>query len=144
MGEGGMRDVVRQVATTPAYQLFLAAVDIAVVTELYQRGNPEQFGFLPFLAARNFGELTRFLPAVVSGGRLFVLPEGICSGQGDCLEELIKNGKIGKVTLNVGDAPGETRYYIPYSTPIGFSTGVSNDAKTLWDDARDAYYAVKG
>src|SRR5206468_1601492 len=48
MGEGGLPSVMRQLTTTPAYQLFLAGMDVTVFLGHYQVGRPEPRHFLEY------------------------------------------------------------------------------------------------
>jgi hypothetical protein len=144
MGEGDLPKIVRQVKTTPAYQLFLAAMDVAAFLGLYQSGGPDPLNFLTYSVFRRFVELRWFVPTITDGGRLFFVSDDLVSNKDEAVVELLRNGKLGKVTLRVGDKVLGQKYYVPYATPIGFTTEVSTAAKRLWDAIRDEYFERRG
>ena len=91
MGEGGVHDIVRQLTTTPAYQLFLAGVDVAAFLILDEHRIPERPQFLPYYFARRFGEMSGFIPSVMGGGRLFFVPDDRLREPEAALDELVRN-----------------------------------------------------
>ncbi|HEV8068639.1 MAG TPA: hypothetical protein VGP76_12950 [Planctomycetaceae bacterium] len=141
MGEGGLPNIMRQLTTTPAYQLFLAAVDVVARLGLQHVGRPEPRHFLEYYVIRAFGALDGFIPTVVEGGRLFFVPDEVLTDKTEAVTELLQNGKLGSVTLTVeGEVPGP-KYYIPYAVPGGFATAVTPATRRLWDTIRKQYHA---
>jgi len=143
MGEGGLPNVMRQLKTTPAYQLFLAGIDVATFLGLCQVGVPEQPHFLPYYVIRHSGQLVGFIPTVVEGGRLFFASDEIVNGQDQALAELLTNGKLGRATLTVDDDVVGSKYYVPYAVVGGFTTPVAHATRRFWDAVRAEYHAQR-
>jgi hypothetical protein len=143
MGEGGMPNIMRQLKTTPTFQLFLAAMDVAAFLGVYQVGKPQQPHFLPYFVSRRFGELAGFVPSVVEGGRLFFVPDPLVAGNDQAVGELLQNGKLGKTSLTIDEEPVGSKTYVPYAVVSGFTTNVSSAARRLWDAVRNEYYASR-
>jgi hypothetical protein len=143
MGEGGLPAIMRQLTTTPTYQLFLAAMDLTAFLYLYQSGTPDDYHFLPYLVYRQFGALSGFVPTVTGGNRLFFVSDQLTSERDQALEELVQNGKLGRVTLAIDARVRGSKYYVPYAVPGGFTTPVMPVTKQLWDAARGEYFASR-
>lgn len=136
MGQSDMQELLSVVGNTPAYQLFLAGFDFAEAVGLV-RELPER------IVLRRAIALTERLPSVLGTKGLFVLPDSLLDEdvEREVLEELVRNNKLCRLHVDSGEQL--EKYYIPYATPIGFATPVSERAKQLWDRVRDYFYAYR-
>ncbi len=62
MGDGGMPNIMTQLTTTPAYQLFLATIDLAGCIDFQQEELPDAFHL-----SRRFGGWSDFIATIVGG-----------------------------------------------------------------------------
>jgi hypothetical protein len=121
-------NVIQQISSTPTYQLFLAAIDIAERIDLVSESPP-------VTVKRRFMQLDKWTPSITGAGGLFFVPHGIVSpSKQQALQELLINNKLCLVALD-----DMKRYYVPYATPIGFIVRVDRDAEHLWDEVRTLY-----
>lgn len=140
MGDPDMQNLLAGVSNTPAYQLFLAGFDISEAVGLV--------GDLPERTVlRRAIALSGRLPSLAGQGGVFFLPD-VLVGEGTDpapLDELILNNKLCRLTVGAGDTPGGpvVKYYVPYATPLDFTTPVSRQTRELWDRVRDYFYAFR-
>jgi hypothetical protein len=136
MGEPDMQALLSVVSNTPAYQLFLAGFDVAEAVGLVS-ALPERV-----VLRRTMG-LSGRLPSITGSGGVFFLPEGLVDDPADAaaLDLLILNNKLCHLHVEAGEAVD--RHYIPYATPLGFTTKVTPEAERLWAKVRDYYYAFR-
>ena len=136
MGQPDVQALLSLVGNTPAYQLFLAGFDISEAVELVSQ-LPER------VVLRRAIGLSGRLPSITGSGGLFFLPDGLVDDEADAAArgELVLNNKLCSMQLDAGEAM--ERYYIPYATPIDFTTRVGPQTRALWDRVRDFYYAFR-
>ncbi|HTU22751.1 MAG TPA: hypothetical protein VMG10_32220 [Gemmataceae bacterium] len=136
MGRPSMQELLSVVSNTPAYQLFLAGFDFAEAIGLVS-DSPER------VVLRRAAALAERLPSAIGPGGLFVVPDPLLGDIPDppSLEELVRNNKLCRLCIDSGGHV--EKYYIPYATPIGFATVVSESARQLWDRIRDYFYAFR-
>ena len=136
MGQPDVQALLSLVGNTPAYQLFLAGFDISEAVELVSQ-LPER------VVLRRAIGLSGRLPSITGSGGLFFLPDGLVDDEADAAArgELVLNNKLCSMQLDAGEAV--ERYYIPYATPIDFTTRVGPQTRALWDRVRDFYYAFR-
>jgi len=151
LGSPGMKDVINEATKcTPAYQLFLAAIDIAAKF-LFEES-------VECLSARSLLFEGRVLTSFRDGGgSVFILPDkcnGVVTLGNDekVIGELLDNNKLCKLTFkinrNIPLSGGSVvvqderiRYYIPYCTPL--TQEFSKEAYHLWNYIRDIYYQIR-
>lgn len=134
LGQPSILSVVQQISSTPTYQLFLAAIDIAEHINLVSESTTET-------VARRFRSLDKWTPSAVGKGGLFFVPADI-PAPSQAVNELIDNNKLGSAQLGF-DGAQILRLYVPYATPIDFIIPVSKDAKNLWETISNLYYAFR-
>jgi hypothetical protein len=133
MGEGDMPDIMKQLITTPAYHLFLGAIDIVAHLGVNSIPAPVQILNAPdYPVVLQFIHMTGFIPRVSGGGPLLVLPAELTSGNDEAISQLMFNGKIGTVCLDVDDYSAGIKHYVQ-TAPSGFTFTVSQEAQELWD-----------
>lgn len=128
LGNPDLLTVLNQISSTPSYQLFLAAVDLASILDIPSDDSPK--------VLRRFQSLHDWVPSVTGRGGLLFLPEPLFRGEESTISELESNNKVCYAKVNTKDDCA-VRYYIPYATPIGFITPVSPAAIKLWESIRD-------
>lgn len=116
--------------STPAYQLFLAGFHIADAIGMFDLEQVQESSI-----ADSFNYLVgNLMWTNERKGRLFFLPEGYVTPEVEM--ELLANTKIVGVDLIriVDDQTSHVghKLYVPYATPIGFSTRVSQDTQETW------------
>jgi hypothetical protein len=129
--------LVSRLTTTPAYQLFLAGLNIAENIGLVPNGDEQ-------LSLVRCELLVRWVPGTIGRGGLFFLPGNFFTGENSAaFDELMHNSKVCRCQVQVDDGPPWAGAYIPYATPFGFTTPVAPEASRLWEDIRNYYYAFR-
>ena len=139
LGEVTVLPILREIRSTPTYQLFLAGIDIAEAIDLISESDVAT-------VLRRFDRLEQSVPSVTGAGGIFLLPTNIIPAEdGAAIEELLNNNKLCRATLEDTEDRrySSRRYYVPYATPIGFISPVSARAAALWDAIRNYYYAFR-
>jgi hypothetical protein len=128
--------ILQSLNSTPAYQLFIAgfhlgnAIGIFDLSQVNAQSLRDSFLYLvgPLSATRG------------KKGQLFFLPEGYVATP-EIKLELMANGKLFCAiffTINAQDVHHEgEKLFIPYATPIGFNTQISEAAKMAWTRISD-------
>jgi hypothetical protein len=136
MGEPDMQRLLSQVSNTPAYQLLLAGFDVS-----------ERVGLASDLQDAVIQSrcisLSGWTPSMIGSGGLFFVPDSMVADAAEPRKELVSNNKLCQLVATVGAVPLITKYYIPYATPIDFTTKPTEEAKKLWERIRAYYYAFR-
>lgn len=123
--------ILQRINSTPTYQLFLSGFHIGDTIGLFD---------LEALGQEAIADSFRYLVGNLpwhggKKGRLFILPEGYVAST-EIRRELMANGKIFCADFWVGvddrQSHIESKDVVPYATPIGFNTRVSNQTKEAW------------
>lgn len=136
LGNSDVQVLLSVVSNTPAYQLFLAGFDIAEAVRLVS-DLPER------AILRRAIALSERLPSPLGSGSLFFLPDAVLDEEVEhsCLDELVLNNKLCRLRIDSGESL--EKYYIPYATPIDFTTPISEQTRQLWERVRDYFYAFR-
>jgi len=135
---GTLSDVVKQITSTPTFQLFLAGIDIAERIIMVSESTFER-------VCQRFEAITQWMPSVTGAGGLFFVPDHILQDvASEHIDFLVKNNKLCSATLEDARRGSVRRYYVPYATPIGFVSGrASQDAESLWRRIHSLYHNAR-
>jgi hypothetical protein len=137
MGKGDFQRLLAEVNTTPAYQLFLAGFDIAVVVGLVSE--PDDQVVLSRCISISGGNM----PHAIGPRKLFVISDRVLQEGGDAINALVLAKKLCRLTATIGQFEPVIKYYIPYIPQSGVQANLSPEANALWDRIRDFYYAFR-
>lgn len=133
LGNPDVLSVVKQIDSTPSYQLLLAGFDIAERIELASGSSPE-------MVQRRFEIIHGWMPSFTGRGGLFFVPHHVTKNRAAAIDQLLVNNKLCSANLTLNCGRPMTRYYVPYATPMGFVVSkVDADASALWDQVRSLY-----
>lgn len=119
--------ILTVINSTPSYQLFLAGFQIADEIDLLRQGEIDESAVIAAFHRLNMA--VRWKEG--KKGSLFFIPDGYVSNS-VVLQELISNGKLFWVILRSEVSILEEKLAVPYATPIGFNTLVSEDTEATW------------
>jgi hypothetical protein len=127
--------ILQCINSTPSYQLFLAgfhvgdAIGLFDLKRLQEPAVADSFRYLVGTLHWSHGRR----------GRLFFIPDGYVTSGVE--QELIGNSKVVAADLFTGDvAPTshvEHKLFVPYATPLGFNTRVSEETEVAWRQIGD-------
>jgi hypothetical protein len=132
LGSQAMHDLIMQIRSTPAYQLFLAGFDIASHVGLL---------LLPDTLPPEVKKLlsNQWVTSSFGGGLYFIPAEWL--SRRAAVEVLVSCNRLCIAQLKA-DTELEAAY-VPYATPVGLLHYLSKEAEALWDDIRERYRAAK-
>jgi hypothetical protein len=128
--------ILQSLNSTPSYQLFLAGFHVGDAIGLFD---------LQHVDEQSLRDSFRYLVGSLSAmrgkkGHLFFLPDGYIATP-EIKLELMANGKLFWAIIWTSDGQGShvdaEKLFIPYVTPIGFNTQISEAAKTAWTRISD-------
>lgn len=126
--------VIRLIDSTPSYQLFKAAFEIAQILRLVRE---------PSHALRRLEGLSGVFTRYGTRGSLYFPTRDLLDAASpDALTTLVSGNKLCLLHLDVDEASNKT-YYVPYATPVGQVEASDDETKRLWDRIREEYRAVR-
>src|SRR5205085_559507 len=135
MGQADMHRLVSVMTGPAAFQLFQAGFDIAAAVDLVT-DLPEEI-----LCQKVTSRLRGRVDSSHGPGGLFFLQNELFTGvSANVSAELVLNNKLCRMCIEAGPQACE-RYYVPYTSPVGFKTTVSPKAKELCEQIRKRLYA---
>ncbi len=124
MGTAQMKRLVREINSTPVYQLFLAAFDLVELLRIESDSDR---------MARRFGLLSDFMMRNGRRGGLYFPPREVFeSTSQDVLDTLVLNNKLCRFEISSERSERLFSYYVPYATPVGFSTSIDTEVESVW------------